>query len=132
MMYRKLFFDRAGASTVDFAFALPVLLVIMLGPIQMGQYLHASGAVRHALGEGIRLAKVDPNAPIDLIKREIRDELVAVDKDNIVSLDVTRATNSNGSKTATTKIQYKLEPMIPLVPVPPITITEEKSVWLPV
>lgn len=132
MILRKLSSDRKGSTTVDFAFAVPVLLAIMLGTIQMGQYLHASGAMRHALGEGVRLAKVDPDAPIAQIEREIRDELVAIDKDKIVSLNVARSTTSNGAKIATAKIRYRLEPMIPLIPVPAITISEEKTVWLPV
>ena len=132
MMFRRIFLDRRGSTTVDFAFAVPVILAIMLGTIQMGQYLHASGAMRHALGEGVRLAKVDPDASTDRIKREIRDELVAIDMDNIVALDVTRSTTASGAKIATAKIRYKMEPMIPLIPVPPITISEEKTVWLPV
>ncbi|WFL76609.1 pilus assembly protein [Altererythrobacter arenosus] len=132
MIVRKLTSDNRASTTVDFAFAVPVILAIMLGTIQMGQYLHASGAMRHALGEGVRLAKVDPDASTNRIEREIRDELVAIDKDNIVLLNVTRSTASNGAKIATAKIKYKLTPMIPLIPVPAITISEEKTVWLPV
>lgn len=128
---RKLLSNRTGSSTVDFAFAFPVLIAIMLGTIQLGQYLHASGAMRHALGEGVRMAKVDPDASTAQIKREIRDELVALDKDKIVSLRVVRGTD-HGANVATAQIKYKLEPMIPLIPVPPITITEEKKVWLPI
>lgn len=131
MMFRKLGRDQRGNTTVDFAFAFPVLLTIMLGTLQMGQYLHTSGALRHALGEGVRLAKVDPTASTTQIEREVRDELVAIDKDNILSLKATRGT-SNGAKFSKIAIRYKLEPMIPLIPVPPITVSEEKTVWLPV
>lgn len=129
-MLNKLTRDCTASSTVDFAFALPVLTTLMLGMLQMGQILHTSGAMRHALGEGIRLAKVDPAATQTQVLDEVRDELVAIDEDGITALTFQRGT-TNGARYGKIDITYRLEPMIPLVPVPAITLNESKTAYLP-
>ena len=130
MTIRKLMSDRRGASTVDFAFALPVLVTIMLGAIQLGVYIQASGTLRHALGEGIRYAKVDPDATRDEVIAEVKNEMPAMDRESITELTFERGTE-NGAKFGKIAISYRLTPMIPMVPLPPITIKEEKTAWLP-
>jgi len=129
-MMRKLLRSTGGSSTVDFAFALPVLVVMMIGIMQMGLTLHASGAMRHAVGEGIRLAKVDPTASQSDIEAEVKDEMTALDLDKIVTLEVTRGT-SNGVAFGRIRLQYRVDPVIQLLPVPAITLTEEKQAYIP-
>ena len=129
-MIRSILRDRTASSTVDFAFALPVLVTMMLGMLQMGQVLHTSGAMRHALGEGIRFAKVDPTATESQVLAEVRDELAAIDPDGISTLTFERGL-TNGARYGKIDISYRLEPMIPLVPVPAITLNESKTAYLP-
>lgn len=86
MMFRKLLVDRRGSGSVDFAFAMPVVVTLMLGTIQLGVYLQASGTLRHALGEGIRYAKVDPDATETEVLNEVKDEMPAMDPQKITSL----------------------------------------------
>ena len=130
MMFRKLLADRRGSGSVDFAFAIPVVVTLMLGTIQLGVYLQASGTLRHALGEGIRYAKVDPTATQTQVLNEVRDEMPAMDPQKIKSLTFERGT-ANGADYGKIAISYRLEPMIPLVPLPAITINEEKTAYLP-
>jgi len=129
-MMRNILRSTGGSSTVDFAFALPVLVVMMIGIMQMGLTLHASGAMRHAVGEGIRLAKVDPTASQTDIEAEVKDEMTALDLDKIVTLEVTRGT-SNGVAFGRIRLQYRVDPVIQLLPVPAITLTEEKQAYIP-
>lgn len=129
-MLQKIRRDTRASSTVDFAFALPVLITIMLGTMQLGQYLQVSGTLRHALGEGVRYAKVYPDATQSDVIAEIKDEMPAVDHSKIKAVVFVRGTSS-GINWGAAGIQYKLEPMIPLVPLPPITITETSISYLP-
>ncbi len=122
--------DRSGSAAVDFAFAFPVLITLMLGTIQLGVYLQASGTLRHALGEGIRYAKVYPDATSTQVLDEVRSEMPAMSTANISKLQFVRGT-SNGAEYGQISISYKLEPLIPLMPVPPITISETKKAYLP-
>ena len=129
-MISKFLRSTRAASTVDFAFAVPVVISIMLGTIQLGVYLQASGTLRHALGEGIRYAKVYPDATFVQVTDEVRDEMTGMNLENIETLRFMRGT-SNGAEYGQITIRYSLEPMIPLVPVPAITITETKTAYLP-
>lgn len=130
MALRHLLRNDRGSSTVDFAFALPVVAIIMLGTIQLGIYLQAAGTLRHALGEGIRYAKVDPDATQSQVLEEVKDEMPSMNSDNITKLTFERGT-TNGADYGRIAISYKLEPIVPLVPVPAITISEEKTAYLP-
>ena len=130
MKLAKLFRDRRGSGSVDFAFAFPVLVTMMLGTIQLGAYLQASGTLRHALGEGIRYAKVDPDATQAEVLNEVRDEMPGMPLENISELTFVRGTQ-NGADYGTISISYSLEPMMPLVPLPAITINESKTAYLP-
>ena len=122
--------DKSGSGSVDFAFAFPVIITLMLGTIQLGMYLQASGTLRHALGEGIRYAKVYPDATTDEVLNEVRSEMPAMDPDKIARLRFNRGT-VNGAAYGRITIAYTLEPMIPLVPLPAITISETKIAYLP-
>lgn len=122
--------DKSGSAAVDFAFAFPVLITLMLGTIQLGVYLQASGTLRHALGEGIRYAKVYPDATTEEVLDEVRSEMPVMNLDNISQLSFVRGT-SNGAAYGQISIAYRLEPMMPLVPVPTITISETKTAYLP-
>lgn len=129
-LVRSIFAHDRGSSTVDFAFALPAVIIIMLGTLQLGIYLQAAGTLRHALGEGIRFAKVDPDATQAEVLAEVKDEMPSMDPDQITKLTFERGT-TNGADYGKIAISYKLEPIVPLVPIPPITITEEKTAYLP-
>ncbi|WP_164931308.1 TadE family protein [Erythrobacter sp. HKB08] len=129
-MLRALTADREGSSTVDFAYALPVLVAFMLGIVQMGVTLHSSGALRHAAGEGVRLAKVNPDATETEVLDRVRSELTAMDRDKITSLTFERGT-SDGADYGRVSINYEVEPIVPFLPIPTITLSESKQAYLP-
>lgn len=129
-LFRRILREQHAASTVDFAFALPVLITIILGTMQLGHYFHVSGSLQHALGEGIRLAKVDPTATSADIRAEVEDEMAAIDTSKITGFAFVRGTSS-GIDYGAVAIRYKLEPMIPLVPLTELTIQETKVAYLP-
>jgi Flp pilus assembly protein TadG len=52
----KLLRDTAGAAAIEFAIALPVLLVMIYGIFQVGLVFQANAGMQHALGEGARYA----------------------------------------------------------------------------
>lgn len=130
MKLMRLFRNNRGSSTVDFAFALPVLLIIMMGMFQLGQYLHAAGAIRHALGEGIRLAKVDTDADSAAVQAEVYGNMGGLSTKNVVGFSFSRTT-TGAVEFGTVVMKYKLESVMPLVPVPDITITQTKTAYIP-
>jgi Flp pilus assembly protein TadG len=47
---------RTGAATVEFAFLLPVLVIILLGALEVGNMLFVKSALQNAAREGARRA----------------------------------------------------------------------------
>ncbi|WP_284125913.1 TadE/TadG family type IV pilus assembly protein [Parerythrobacter aestuarii] len=126
---RALAKDTRGSSTVDFAFALPILAVIMIATLQAGQVLHARGSLRHAVGEGVRLAKVNPSATQTEVITLVKAELPSLKANRLSNLTFTRGTQ-NGADIATVTASYTTEANYPIISFP-VTITETKTVYLP-
>jgi Flp pilus assembly protein TadG len=56
--------DERGATIVETAFALPVLLMMIWGIFQFGMVLNGNAGMQHALGEGARLATLCLNPTV--------------------------------------------------------------------
>lgn len=121
--------DKTGSTTVDFAFALPVLVLLMVATLQAGQILHARGSLRHAVGEAVRLAKVDPDATQTEVLALVRAQLPSLKANRLSNLSFQRGT-ANGAQTATVTASYTTEADYPVISFP-VTITETKTVYLP-
>ena len=50
--------DEAGSAAMEFAFAVPVLILMIWGIFQIAMVLQASAGVQQALGEGARYATI--------------------------------------------------------------------------
>ena len=122
--------SQEGSFAFEFAIALPVLVTLMLGVLQFGMALHAGGAMRNAMGAGLRLAKVDTESTADDVYQETRDQFVGVDHDGIKKLTFTSGTDANGVSWAKLEMQYQMDLLLPFAPIPPIVLTEEKQVYL--
>lgn len=122
--------DQRGAAAVEFALAIPALITLMIAILQFGIVLHASGGVRHAVGEGIRHAKVYPDATEAQIYDKVRNSMAGVNPAGITSLTFERGT-ANGADFGRVTMQYELQPVIPFAAIPPITFNESRTAYLP-
>lgn len=130
MKFRKLIADPRGASAIEFAFAMPVVVTLMIGILQFGLVLQASGAMRHAIGEGIRYAKVHPSATETEVLDETRSALAGVDPDGVTQLSFQRGTAS-GAEFGRITMRYSLDPFIPFASLPPIVLNQTRTAYLP-
>ena len=122
--------DTRGATTVEMAFALPVLIIVMIGILQFGMILQASGAMRHGIGEGLRTAKVDATASSTTIENKIKKQLRGINQNGIKKVAFTRGTEG-GADYGEARIEYTMQPVIPFAALPEIKLTESRRVWLP-
>ena len=63
--FRHMLRNQAGAAAIEFALAVPVLVVMIYGIFQIGVAFQASAGMQHALGEGARLATICKNPTAD-------------------------------------------------------------------
>ena len=122
--------DQNGSVGFEIAMALPILIALMVGILQVGMVLAANGAMRNALGEGLRLAKVDPTATETQVLTRTRQALVGVEASAIDTLTFDRAITNNVRR-GTISLTITLNPINPFAPIPPIVLTETKQIYLP-
>ncbi|QKG71961.1 TadE/TadG family type IV pilus assembly protein [Erythrobacter mangrovi] len=130
-MITRLVRNERGSLGIEFAFAIPVLVALIIGIVQYGLILGANGSMRNAMGEGLRLAKVNPDATETAVLDRTLDSLTGVDPNGVETLTFSRGIVDN-AETGTMTMTIKLTPIIPFAPISPIELTQTKTVYLPI
>jgi Flp pilus assembly protein TadG len=129
--HRALHRDQRGGAIIEFAFALPILIALLIGILQSGLMLYAKSGMRHGIGEGVRHAKVHRIADSAAVLAKVRSAAFGVEASGIQSLTFQRSTNANGEDIATIAMTYQPNSFIPFVSRLPITLSESRTVYLP-
>ena len=131
MLRRGLRRCEKGATMVEFAFAAPILIVVMIGILQVAIALHAAGGVRNAIGEGARFAKVHRAASTGEVEAEVRKYFAGMDRAKIRTLLVQRGITAGGAPWARLTVAYEPQIVIPLLGSKRIRLQESRLVYLP-
>jgi Flp pilus assembly protein TadG len=125
--------DERGSAIVEFAFALPIMVTLMIGILQSSLMLYAKSGMRHGIGEGLRLAKVQrtTQASAVVVTNKVRAAAYGVKASNIKTLTYQRVTNARGEDVLTIAMTYQPSSFIPFVRRLPITLSESRTVYLP-
>lgn len=99
-LLQRLARDRSGSPMIEFAFALPILLLMVLGSIEFGRYYWIRNTLELAVEEGARYATLNKNATEAEIQTKVRSALgkiVQIKSFNVadVSVSVVPTAGSN-------------------------------------
>ena len=122
--------DCRGATVVEFAFAAPVLLMIMLGVFKMGSYHFAQNSVNNALEEAARSAAVYPTPADSQLQATFADNLLKQEADVKVELGITHGTSS-GIDYVDLSTRYVVPIDIAFVDLGDIPVSASRRVYLP-
>jgi Flp pilus assembly protein TadG len=133
---------RPGQALVEFAFVLPVFLLLLFGTIDFGRYVYYVQILNNAAREGARYAIVHgsnsfqptgPNPNDPTIASVVRNYAVGV-IGNGATFDVASTwgtppnpPSNNRGQDVHVVVTYNFRSLIPVVPLPPITITGEST-----
>jgi Flp pilus assembly protein TadG len=123
--------DQRGGAIIEFAFALPILITLLIGMLQSSLMLYAKSGMRHGIGEGVRLAKVNRTADSALVLGKVRSAAYGINASGIRTLTFQRSTNASGEDLVTIAMTYQPNSFIPFVRRLPITLSENRTVYLP-
>jgi Flp pilus assembly protein TadG len=125
--------DQRGGAMVEFAFAAPILITLMIGILQSSLMLYAKSGMRHGIGEGVRFAKVyrSTQANQTAVLNKVKSSLYGVKVSGIQTLTYQRTTNARGEDLVTIAMTYQPSSFIPFVRRLPITLSESRTVYLP-
>ncbi|HEU5481558.1 MAG TPA: TadE/TadG family type IV pilus assembly protein [Sphingomicrobium sp.] len=124
---RHLLADRIGSAAVEFAIAVPVLVMMVWGIIQIAIVFQANAGMQHALGEGARLATIWPTPGDTLIQNKITAAKFGLGNGTwdtpVIATDTT-------AKTKTISVSYHQPTDFLLFPGPTIDLSATKVVYL--
>jgi hypothetical protein len=128
---------RRGQALVEFALVAPIFCLILFSIIEAGRFIFFYEVLNNAAREGARYAIVhgensfDPTGPphdpsgADVIAR-VRQAAFGVLGSGVTVTPTWTTTNERGM-TVTIHASYTYSSVIPLVPLPPITVEAESS-----
>ena len=122
--------NRDGAAAIEFAIAVPVLILMIYGIFQIGLLFEANAGMQHALGEGARLATLYDTTTTDkvptdtAIKAKMNAALFGKSDGTFTVADPVTVGNYK-----TLSISYSRAMSFLLVPGPTVTISRSKRVY---
>jgi Flp pilus assembly protein TadG len=122
--------EERGATLVEFALLVPVLLGIVIGAAQIGILFFANAGLQHAIGEGSRVAMIWPRPSDAVIREAIRNNTYGLDDDFLVGEPVITPGTSNGCDIQDISWSYRVPLNFILYETPPVTLTHSRRVFV--
>lgn len=91
-LLRRLLRDERGANLVEFAVALPVLVMFIWGIFQIGLIYQANAGMQHALGEAARFATIFPTPSDTAIRAKVASRKFGTYNGTLGTLQITNNT----------------------------------------
>jgi Flp pilus assembly protein TadG len=130
--------DQDGVATVEMAFALPVLIVMIYMFVQLAQVYRAMSGIQQALGQGARYATLCLNPTTGGCSVPTGDQIKTVINNSVYGIGpgtFTVATPTSGSDGGTghyydLSVSYSQPTTLMLFPGPTINVSRSKRVWI--
>ncbi len=109
--------SRRGASAIEFALCLPVVVALLTGILDWGAYLSAMHEAQSAAREGVRLgAATDQDEdPVTLAENRVADRLAEA---GVKGSGVATLSGLSPDQVMTVTVSGSYSPFVGLVPVP--------------
>ena len=137
--FRSMIRNQVGAAAIEFAIALPVLIVMIYGIFQVGIAFQASAGMQHALGEGARLATICQNptaagvcsvATTDEIKAKISSKVFGTGVGTFSEPSVTTPPTTDCTQCRLLSVTFSMPTSFLLFQGPTINLTRSKRVYV--
>jgi Flp pilus assembly protein TadG len=137
--FRSMIRNQVGAAAIEFAIALPVLIVMIYGIFQIGIAFQASAGMQHGLGEGARLATICQNptangvcsvATADQIKAKISSKVFGVGVGTFSEPSVTTPPTTDCTQCRLLSVTFSMPTSFLLFQGPTINLTRSKRVYV--
>lgn len=122
--------DERGASATEFALAVPILLILIIGILQLGILFFANAGLRQAVEEGARYATIYPSPSDSAITAKVTGSRFGLDSAYITGPTVTHGTSS-GVKYVDVTMSYAVPLDFVLFEASPVTLTHSRRAYQP-
>ncbi len=132
-LFAKNLRNQNGTAAIEFAFAVPILIVLFYGLAQFGIVLLANAGIRHALDVGARATTIYVGAtPMTdaQIRTAVTNSIYGVENGTLSTPTITRGT-SNGVNFVDISINYSAPIDVMIYQFGPIDLSETRRAYLP-
>lgn len=126
----RLIRDKRGASMIELALTLPILMTALYGIFVVGCMLEANAGIQHALGEGARAATLFPTPSDPTLVTRMQNRVFGMNYGVFNTPTVTTPLSSSCTNCRDLSVSYTLTPNFLFFNGPPITLTRTKRVYL--
>jgi Flp pilus assembly pilin Flp len=129
-MRRRLVKNERGAAVIEMAFALPALVILIWGIVQLGLMFRAMAGIQHSLGEGARLATIWPQPTDDAIETKMEEVVYGIEPGTFTIHPPEAGLSDAGEPYLDLKVSYTQATNLLLLPGPTISVERSKRVWV--
>lgn len=129
-MLRRLRSDRKGASALEFALVLPVLILFIMGIAQMGMLYFSHAGLRNLVAEGARLAAIAPRPTDAAIKARLNQGGFGLKRAKLKAPVVTYGEEADGTDWAQISMSYSVDVDLIFYKIGPFDIEESRRVFI--
>ena len=122
--------SRSGATAAEFALVLPLFLMFVLVFFGVGALFWANAGLRHAVGEGARVATLFPRRSNAEIITTVRNNAFGLG--NTIGTPAITAGTANGQDFVDITVTVSPRFDLGLIQVEPVTLTETRRAYRPV
>nr|WP_314446425.1 TadE/TadG family type IV pilus assembly protein [uncultured Sphingomonas sp.] len=121
--------DQQGATVIEFAFALPVLIVMVFMIYQMGLLFRANSGIQHSLGQGARAATLWPTPTEANVRTIMLNAVYGIGPGTFATPQIEKGT-ADGSTYWDLSVTYSQQTSLIMFPGPTVSMTRKKRVWV--
>lgn len=130
MTRRVLLADSRGATLVEFAIVLPILMLFRFGAVQVGELFFAKADLRNAVANGARVASVYPRPQNHVIEEAVQERIAGLEESQIDGPFITNGTSASGLDVTDISVRYSQLVDFPIFKTSPIKLEETQRVFV--
>lgn len=129
-LFREIGADRHGATAVEFALCIPVLLTVILGILQLSTMFFAHAGLQQAVQSGARYATIYPVPTDSQIIAKVNGNRYGLDPARITGPTLSHGT-SNGVNYVDLTMSYSVPLNVAFVQAGSLTLSQSQRAYRP-
>jgi len=128
---RRCLGSRDGTTSIEFAFAVPVMVMVTYGIMEVARLLYTQGVLIYAAEEATRYATVHYEESVSQIQSVAESHFVMIDPARISLFSVTAPVDPDDqTKLVTVQINYSFKLLVPFTDHPLVTLSASSRGFL--
>lgn len=122
-MWRRFLLNVSGATAVEAAFVLPILIMGSVFITELGRILYSKAELEYAVYHASRFSMIVKTADETAFQTKLGDTFIMLNPAAIQAVNMSEVVNADSTRTTTITTAYRFEFMLPFVSPDPINLS---------